>query len=397
MLGIFRLADDESLVLEFEPPDTRYWNVTLENIWHECLEPRRRHSSVTNKGVEPDADGVVRIAIGGKDFGHGHWLDTGGRHRGFVVFRWLDNPEPPKVVGNGAQRRGGAVSAADRLTPPTLIEQACEWAGSDDFGTEFDENETWREGLGLFCEGLIRDARLNDLGVELAALDVVQPLKNRLQIVEWRKSHPEIARGEDQQADFHHRSAPHRDHNPFRSPRPGSAIASPADVGGRQPLSTAAAGDLRHRPADRRIAGPSGDERADHSRLHEVAPDGCAGRPGVRADLCRPVLQHDLHRSVPAARLLQVASVRSGSSAVLSISPNLPAALAVRGPWPMAAEVARAPVGARHPGRRIPRCGDRADTSRPAHRHLVDQRIGQSPTTDGLRRDNASPTARSSM
>lgn len=97
MLGTFRLADDESLVLEFEPPDTRYWNVTLENIWHECLEPRRRHSSVTNKGVTPDADGVVRIAIGANDFGHGHWLDTGGRHRGFVVFRWLDNPDPPKV------------------------------------------------------------------------------------------------------------------------------------------------------------------------------------------------------------------------------------------------------------------------------------------------------------
>ena len=97
MLGTFRLGEDESLVLEFEPPDTRYWNVTLENIWHECLEPRRRHSSVTNKGVTPDADGLVRIAIGANDFGHGHWLDTGGRHRGFVVFRWLDNPEPPKV------------------------------------------------------------------------------------------------------------------------------------------------------------------------------------------------------------------------------------------------------------------------------------------------------------
>ncbi|HET6732369.1 DUF1214 domain-containing protein [Mycobacterium sp.] len=98
MIGTFRLADDESLVLEFKPPDTRYWNVTLENIWHECLEPRRRHSSVTNKGVESGADGLVRIAIGANDFGHGHWLDTGGRHRGFVVLRWLDNPDAPEVT-----------------------------------------------------------------------------------------------------------------------------------------------------------------------------------------------------------------------------------------------------------------------------------------------------------
>lgn len=97
MIGTFALEPDESLVLEFRPPDTRYWNVTLESIWHECLEPRHRHSSVTNKGLTPDDDGIARIAIGAKDFGYGHWLDTGGRRRGFIVLRWLDKPEPPDV------------------------------------------------------------------------------------------------------------------------------------------------------------------------------------------------------------------------------------------------------------------------------------------------------------
>ncbi len=97
MIGTFALDPDESLVLEISPPDTRYWNVALESVWHECLEPRHRHSSVTNKGVRPDADGVARIAIGAKDFGYGHWLDTGGRRRGFVVLRWLDNPDAPAV------------------------------------------------------------------------------------------------------------------------------------------------------------------------------------------------------------------------------------------------------------------------------------------------------------
>lgn len=98
MMGTFRLDPDQALVLEIEPPDTRYWNVTLENIWHECLEPRRRHSSVTSSAVRPDKDGKVRIAISGQDSGFGHWLDTGGRHRGFIVLRWLDNPEPPAVA-----------------------------------------------------------------------------------------------------------------------------------------------------------------------------------------------------------------------------------------------------------------------------------------------------------
>ncbi|WP_297598623.1 DUF1214 domain-containing protein [Mycobacterium sp.] len=107
MMGTFRLEPGQALVLDIAPPDTRYWNVTLESIWHECLEPRRRHSSVTNRGVRPDADGRVRIAISAQDFGFGHWLDTGGRHRGFIVLRWLDNPSPPEVtvtVRHGQER-----------------------------------------------------------------------------------------------------------------------------------------------------------------------------------------------------------------------------------------------------------------------------------------------------
>ncbi|WP_414685206.1 DUF1214 domain-containing protein [Mycobacterium sp.] len=98
MIGTFRLDPNQALVLEFTPPDTRYWNVTLENIWHECLEPSRRHSSATNRNVSAEPDGRVRIAISARDFGFGHWLDTGGRHRGFVVIRWLDNPAAPDVA-----------------------------------------------------------------------------------------------------------------------------------------------------------------------------------------------------------------------------------------------------------------------------------------------------------
>jgi hypothetical protein len=97
MIGTFRLQPGQALVLDIAPPDTRYWNVTLESIWHECLEPRRRHSSVTNRAVHPDPDGRVRIAISAADQGFGHWLDTGGRQRGFVVLRWLDNPSAPDV------------------------------------------------------------------------------------------------------------------------------------------------------------------------------------------------------------------------------------------------------------------------------------------------------------
>jgi hypothetical protein len=104
MIGTFRLAEGDALVLDIDPPDSRYWSVKLENIWHECIDPRRRRSSITNAGAVAAEDGPVRIEISATDTGSPNWLDTGGRHRGFVILRWLDNPDPPAVRAS-VQRR----------------------------------------------------------------------------------------------------------------------------------------------------------------------------------------------------------------------------------------------------------------------------------------------------
>jgi hypothetical protein len=98
MIGTFRLEPGEALELVIDPPDTRYWSVTLENIWHECLEPGRRRSSLTNASAAREPDGTVRVVVADADPGTPNWLDTGGRHRGFVLLRWLDNPEAPAVT-----------------------------------------------------------------------------------------------------------------------------------------------------------------------------------------------------------------------------------------------------------------------------------------------------------
>jgi uncharacterized protein DUF1214 len=98
MIGTFRLDPDEALVIALDPPDTRYWSVTVENIWHECIDARRRRSSMTNAAAVSDADGKVQIVVAGTDPGVDNWLDTGGRHRGFVIVRWIDNPDAPPVT-----------------------------------------------------------------------------------------------------------------------------------------------------------------------------------------------------------------------------------------------------------------------------------------------------------
>ena len=133
MMGTFRLDPDQALVLDIEPPDTRYWNVTLENIWHECLEPRRRHSSVTSRAVQPDADGRVRIAISAR----GLRIWSLARHRRPATRirggALAGQPQAARRRGVGAPTRGAGVTLQERFNPARLIATACDGSGQRRF------------------------------------------------------------------------------------------------------------------------------------------------------------------------------------------------------------------------------------------------------------------------
>ena len=77
----------------------------------------------------------------------------------------------------------------DRLSRDWLVAEATEQAGSDDFGAP-----TWLEGFDRLIDSLRTEARLHELGVEIAAHDVVTALANRLRINAWRAQHPAVAR-----------------------------------------------------------------------------------------------------------------------------------------------------------------------------------------------------------
>ena len=79
---------------------------------------------------------------------------------------------------------------AKRFDRDLLLEQAVAQAGADDLG-----EPTWQEGLDLVLDGFAHEARLHELGVEIAADDVVAYLANRLAVVAWAKEHPEVAEG----------------------------------------------------------------------------------------------------------------------------------------------------------------------------------------------------------
>jgi hypothetical protein len=90
MIASFDVGSDEALIIEVEPPDTRYWNIALETHWHESVDFLHRKTSRTLEDVTTESDGKVRFVIAHRDPGVPNWLDPMGNDRGFMTLRWLD-------------------------------------------------------------------------------------------------------------------------------------------------------------------------------------------------------------------------------------------------------------------------------------------------------------------
>lgn len=83
----WRLAADESLVIEVRPPETRYWAVQLCDRWFQSYP--QRQTNLNGQQVEYRDDGTVRIVLAETDPGTANWLETSGHTTGVVFFRWL--------------------------------------------------------------------------------------------------------------------------------------------------------------------------------------------------------------------------------------------------------------------------------------------------------------------
>ena len=81
-------------------------------------------------------------------------------------------------------------TTSGRFDTEELVEAAMAATGLDDLG-----EPTWREGLDLLLDDLAGSARLNDLGRTIVETEVTGYLGNRLQILDWRRTHPEVAEG----------------------------------------------------------------------------------------------------------------------------------------------------------------------------------------------------------
>ena len=97
--GYFRLAADEALVVQFEPPaHAAYWGIHLDNYFYEPLSWADNRSQLNDQTVSPDSDGRITIVVSNREpAGAPNWLETQGHRQGSAVFRWSRSTSPCPV------------------------------------------------------------------------------------------------------------------------------------------------------------------------------------------------------------------------------------------------------------------------------------------------------------
>jgi hypothetical protein len=92
-LAWYDIGLEEALVVEVNPPDSRYWALMFFNRWWEFYEYRHRPVVINKKQAKMDADGSVKIIVAHQDPEVPNWLDTEGHTQGYLIIRWMQCEE----------------------------------------------------------------------------------------------------------------------------------------------------------------------------------------------------------------------------------------------------------------------------------------------------------------
>jgi hypothetical protein len=95
VIGSWKLAPDEALIIEVTPPEGLYWSYSLGNVWWETIDYGNRQSSLNGHQAVVDDDGKVRVVVAHQDPGVANWLDTAGHSEGPIILRCVRTETAP--------------------------------------------------------------------------------------------------------------------------------------------------------------------------------------------------------------------------------------------------------------------------------------------------------------
>ena len=119
--GIFDIADDEALIVEFAPPaQARYWQILVADDRFCTVDWVNRQSSLNDAQVHLDTDGRFRAVVSRADPGVPNWLDKADHPWGVVQMRVnhaTDYPEPSVIKVPVAEVRAHLPADTPVVTP----------------------------------------------------------------------------------------------------------------------------------------------------------------------------------------------------------------------------------------------------------------------------------------
>ncbi|MGW5522876.1 hypothetical protein [Gordonia sp. NPDC003950] len=103
-VGHYRLADDEAMVITVPKSVAPYQGFQLGSLWYISLDYVHHQTSLNSAQAQVDPDGMIRMVVSHRNPGVTNWIETTGRRRGILQFRWqrTDTPITPEL-GPSAQ------------------------------------------------------------------------------------------------------------------------------------------------------------------------------------------------------------------------------------------------------------------------------------------------------
>lgn len=87
-VGHFDLDDDQALVITVPKSDAPYQGFQLGSRWYISLDYVNHQTSLNSAQAQVDPDGMIRMVVSARNPGIANWIETTGRRRGILQFRW---------------------------------------------------------------------------------------------------------------------------------------------------------------------------------------------------------------------------------------------------------------------------------------------------------------------
>nr|WP_040522795.1 hypothetical protein [Gordonia araii] len=98
-VGHFDLPQDKAMIVTVPRSDAPYQGFQLGSLWYISLDYVNHQTSLNSAQAQVDPDGMIRMVISARNPGVANWVETTGRRRGIIQFRWqrTDSPIGPEL------------------------------------------------------------------------------------------------------------------------------------------------------------------------------------------------------------------------------------------------------------------------------------------------------------